>query len=291
MSAQANFDKIKSTIRSLKVHERIEVDRELAGMLLTLNTDNRPVYNATVKRYAETMERNEWSFTGDNICITRSGKLINGQHRLMAIVRSGKTQLFNIQTGLEDEAFDVMDIGKNRTASDALSIKGFKYFSILPGAIRIITTYDAMRLSKDKQIPDSRVVRLSNRQVVEWMEKHDGRQLETYCEIASRMFQRAKFISTPTYAAFLYIFGRKDRDDALFFFDTFSTGENISRTEFSPVYLLRQKFINWQQSRMSATNQADKWAYIIKAWNFYRRKEEIKVLQYNPDREDYPIAI
>ena len=52
---------------------------------------NRPLSKKTVKKYAEAMKKGGWVLNNDAICIDDSGALINGQHRLEAVIVSGCT--------------------------------------------------------------------------------------------------------------------------------------------------------------------------------------------------------
>ena len=59
-------------------------------ILETHNTDNyRKVKERQVDLYASVMERGEWLPEASTIVIDNNGVLTNGQHRLLAILRSG----------------------------------------------------------------------------------------------------------------------------------------------------------------------------------------------------------
>lgn len=102
-----------------------EVTPELAREWLDHNTNNRTLRRDTVTRYANDMSAGNWSLVGDSICFDESGNLINGQHRLNAVIQSDTTQLFNIMTGLAHNKN--MDRGLGRTVADNVKI-----FSELP---------------------------------------------------------------------------------------------------------------------------------------------------------------
>src|ERR1044071_5653365 len=101
--------------KKVTVFANVEVTPEIAADLLTLNDENRPVKPSVVKQYVDDMRKGKWHFAGDSVKISKTGRLLDGQHRLMAIVQSGIPQTFNIQSGLENDSFQVMDIGKLRS--------------------------------------------------------------------------------------------------------------------------------------------------------------------------------
>lgn len=83
------------------------------------NTENRPVKAGIVKKYARIMKTGDWKFSPEAISISSNGRLLNGQHRLLAIEASGVTCKFLFATGFDDDVFDVLDRGATRTLSDA----------------------------------------------------------------------------------------------------------------------------------------------------------------------------
>lgn len=60
-----------------------------AAEYLALNKNNRKLNEATVERYVNMMSKGEWIMNGEPICFDRYGNLVNGQHRLTAIIRFG----------------------------------------------------------------------------------------------------------------------------------------------------------------------------------------------------------
>jgi hypothetical protein len=63
---------------------------ELAEKFLEKNSNNyRKLSEKVVKAYQIDMETGNWKFNGDSIKFNKSGQLVDGQHRLTAISRSG----------------------------------------------------------------------------------------------------------------------------------------------------------------------------------------------------------
>ena len=58
--------------------------------------------------------------TAEPIMVTQCGELINGQHRLQAVVLSGKTVNFTLATVPDSSTFRVLDQGRVRNNSDVL---------------------------------------------------------------------------------------------------------------------------------------------------------------------------
>lgn len=96
---------------------------ERATELLALNHDNRNVSDATVVKYASDMSAGYWRDIGDPIRYS-SERLYDGQHRLLAIVRSGVSVCMWVKDDTDDDDMKVIDSGKARSFADTLRFRG-----------------------------------------------------------------------------------------------------------------------------------------------------------------------
>ncbi len=103
-----------------------EITPELAREILEkYNKGNRPLKKDHVKKLASSLKNNEWMLNGEAIAFSKSGDLLDGQHRLTACVSSGKAFKTIVIKGIEgDDAFGTLDIGKSRTVTDLMSLQG-----------------------------------------------------------------------------------------------------------------------------------------------------------------------
>ena len=101
-----------------------EVTPELAKYWLENQVANRKINNTYVNRLVEDIKEGRWVFPGDPLKFDNKGKLIDGQHRLSAIVKSGVPQYFVILNGYERESMQVLDLGKPRGADHVGQILG-----------------------------------------------------------------------------------------------------------------------------------------------------------------------
>lgn len=91
---------------------------DIASFLLSKNVEyNRAKVPSKVKEWSEKMRRGAWAVTGSSIDFDVNGRMINGQHRLQAVIDSGTTQQFLVVPNLPTEAFDHTDIGATRSAA------------------------------------------------------------------------------------------------------------------------------------------------------------------------------
>lgn len=93
---------------------------KLATEWMKSNCGNRHISGPHVAGLVDEMLTGRFVLTGDAIQFNRAGELINGQHRLQAVIDSGVACTFLIMEGVEDEAKAVLDKGRGRSVPDAL---------------------------------------------------------------------------------------------------------------------------------------------------------------------------
>jgi hypothetical protein len=95
-----------------------------ARSILERNDVNRRVRKRLVTAYATDMRAGRWGLTGETIVISRTGSLLDGQHRMHAVIDSGRKVRFLVATGSDDDVQRYMDQGASRTVADAAKILG-----------------------------------------------------------------------------------------------------------------------------------------------------------------------
>lgn len=111
------------------------VDPTTAKRYLQANVHNRDLRDARVRTHAATLMREEWRATPNGIGFDTDGRLIDGQHRLSAIILADTPALLIVARGLPPEAQDVTDQGIPRKMSDALKLRGEKDWFALAAAL------------------------------------------------------------------------------------------------------------------------------------------------------------
>jgi hypothetical protein len=95
--------------------------------LESTNTHNRPLYPAHVNRLAHDIEDGRWRPSHQGIAFDREGRLLDGQHRLHAIAKSGIPVELQVTTGLDPEAQEGIDQGYKRTLGHTLAAEGIQH--------------------------------------------------------------------------------------------------------------------------------------------------------------------
>lgn len=96
----------------------------MAEMLLALNTHNRKISKAIVSKYAAEILAGEWRASAAGVGISDSGVLIDGQHRLAAVVQSGQTVPMLVVWNLPLGSQEKMDRHFRRSILQVLNLAG-----------------------------------------------------------------------------------------------------------------------------------------------------------------------
>lgn len=114
----------------------VEVTPKMASEMLDLNNGNRRLRGRRVSVMASDMANGDWSLTPQPIILDRArGRLIDGQHRLSAVVESGATVPFLIAIVMRDAVQVQMSVDQHlvRQSSDYLGIAGKRDAMVLAG--------------------------------------------------------------------------------------------------------------------------------------------------------------
>lgn len=100
----------------------VDITPDVAAEMLTHNTRNRTMRASTVNQYADDIVNDRFKTTHQGIAFNGDGTLLDGQHRLAAIVQSGKTVKMMVTYGVDCNSQLVMDTHAKRNLADALSL-------------------------------------------------------------------------------------------------------------------------------------------------------------------------
>ena len=113
----------------------MQVTPKQAADWLEVNHCNRPLSRAVVEKYRHAIYSKRFYLTHQGIALDEQGRLRDGQHRLQAIVDSGKTVKLVVTTDLPEEAVQAIDDGRKRTDQQVLSMAQGEYVSPLVTAV------------------------------------------------------------------------------------------------------------------------------------------------------------
>jgi len=266
---------------------RITVEKvgpEVAQSWLDAQGLNRNFKTRMVDAIARDIREGNWRTTGDTIKFDSEGRLLDGQNRLMAIVRSGMTvELAIARNVIADDVLIAVDHGTPRTVADALRMRGYSDPNNLAALVGLVISYRAGKpwsierklnvsealdaLETDEPWLDS--LKLGGR-----VRKHVGGQRSTMSAVA-------------------HLAGEYDRDLRDDFYEALITG--IGLEEGSPVLALRSRLISDAQKRGHASPRMSRKyvaAITIKAILAFDAGAETRTMRWRssgPQAEAFPL--
>lgn len=268
------------------VIELITPDR--AREFLKTNSKNRPIVKSNLKGLVDIIKMGKWVMNGDAIRVSGENILIDGQHRLQAIVDTGISCECLVVYGLKSDVFKTIDIGAARTLSHTLAVSGAKNNVLAASCIPLISRYKAGAIPVWGHGGKSAVV-----------VKHEGlkfyesnKELIDFAASFATTKTKLKAWLSPSYVVFLTaIFAEIDKSQCV---DFLTKLENGDFPRESPLFVLREKIINSTIKRNVETKKHFLAAYTIKTWNAVRSGSNIKMLRWTTDgdsKEEFPIAM
>lgn len=261
----------------INTENRVITPQWAAQVLRTRNKRNRNICEKHVSKLVEDMKSGRWKENGDTISFDTNDNLLDGQHRLAAVSRSGMSVKMLVVTGLSPDVFDTKDIGRKRSPGDTLSVLGEENCSRLAAALATVDRYYTNCL---------RTKRLyTNIEIEELLRKYPG----VRSSLQTTHNSRTSIVPPSILDACHYIFSRKDRELADEFVEKMMKGSGL--TEDDPWYILRERLLRNKMSK-AKLDKVYIMALCIKAWNYARTGRKVRAIKFKEDgTEAFPVAV
>jgi hypothetical protein len=251
--------------------EVVDVTPEMATEILKGNYNNRGLSKTRVKSFAKQISQGKWRKTGQGISIATTGRLLDGQTRLHAVVQSGKSATMVISWNCDEDSFAVFDTGRARNATDVLKIAGCEqHQGIISAGLRL-----AIPLIENPEAYFVTSQGITNEEILDlWSSRKE--ECEWCATLSSSIHSQFKAFSKSIYFTFLFLAINKgwDRQILTSFSDSFATGADLDYG--SPILSYRQyvgnNFLrcNMNQQRLATL------ASLIKCFNLHVTGVEMK---------------
>ena len=221
------------------------------------NEGNRPPKPNKVQQFAADMSSKRWGVTGDTLKFAPDGRLLDGQNRLAACVRSNKPFTTHVVFNIDPSLFGRMDIGKPRNPADVLHIAGYKYASTLAAAVRWAYLLDTNPYNRETLRPEF-VLDLVRDKYPD-IEPHlkEGRAInKQYAHPAGQI------------AALIYKFSKSDASKASDFVRAWISGQRNGKYQIIDTM---QALLHSQKANNNGRiHELTRAAVIVKAWNLFK---------------------
>lgn len=250
----------------------VRVSPALAKAWMAHNRGNRRPSSVKILRFSDQMRADKWEKNGETIKFSSTGRLLDGQSRLEAVVRSGCTVWLEVRGDLPDRAQESMDTGEARRNSHQLEMLGEANPNETAAALRLVFTWDKGALAGTGDT-SARVRRLlTNTAIRETLEKHPNvRASVGFCLPVKQI------MAISLAAAMHYIFTLASKPKADAFMKGLMSGANLAEND--AVYMLRQRLLDDRLSTAKLTARA-RLGLLVKAWNAFFAGRKLERLSF-----------
>lgn len=245
---------------------------EDAEHLLESNSHNRTLALSMVNRLANAMDQGEWGVNGETIKITPHGELLDGQHRLQAIIQHGQPVRMSVALGIEFKLFAVTDTGRSRNAGDILKIAGYKNTNANAAALNLLLRYqeDESFCGRPTHRPKT---------VLTAMERYP--HIQSFVATSNNL---SYVISASTTQFMMYVLQTIDPDKAYSFFGKIQTGEGLKKN--SPILAFRNLHLKMRAKKLRLDSRHLMASYIL-TWNAYYEGQTLTSPKW--DGKEFPV--
>jgi hypothetical protein len=262
-------------------YTNITADR--ATEILNKNTFNRPLRQGIVDKYARDMKEGRWLKNGSTIVLTTDGTLLDGQHRLFAVIEAAECQVdFSVPMIVVRDAdrssLATIDTGLPRTYADYKKLEAggtghvFPYASVVSSVCRLVYWYE-------NQWPKLQVhkTRVSHQELDDILEEHPQIP-ELTADVAGS--DKVRRLGGQSVTAFVYAIGaEKYPNEARAWLEILRTGE---AAKSHPAIVLREQLIAKALAN-KIVDQPTRLVWTIKSWNAFAQGSDIGRIRWAID--------
>jgi hypothetical protein len=264
-------------LMELKAEIRTITPDDAAAMLAHM-VGNRPLRNAVVRRFAREMLADAWRINGEPIIIANTGKVLDGQHRLNAIIMAEKPVRLMVVEGVPEEFMPTIDTGAVRTFADVLTIEGkTERATNVAAAVRLWWRWEnGLVTKKGGETPQP-----SHQELEEVFSRHPQVANSAGFIRALSTVRRRCMPSVQTFVH-SYLVENIDGEVADLFLNELDSGAGLTKT--NAIYRLRRRLVEEDVGKL---RQDEVLALTIKAYNAWVENIPLSALSWRSG-EDFP---
>lgn len=260
--------------------DTINLTPKLAAHFLENQAPNRAPKSVKIAQYARDMAAGRWRFTGEALKFDDDGRMLDGQNRCHAVIKSGATIRVLRVRDLDTRTQEVMDSGAPRNARDALTFAGYPNTKDIAAAVSAHVAWKAGAFGHCMANVDGSA-RPSNSETVAYAAAHP--EIVEAAQQAKKIYTRGLRLPVGAIAVVMVETAAIDFEESAEFFDriadlrTGGTGDPINT-------LLKR--INGYRDYGHKIPLPMALYLLFRTWNAYRAGEQLTKFQVGaPARE------
>lgn len=267
--------------------EIVSITPAMAQMWLdSSKTKNRPLSQAVVNSYAETMKKGNWLVNGEAITFDANGNLLNGQHRLSAICNSGVTIESFVVRGVDKKVFTTFDCGRNRSFGQLITMQGDIHGNNVAAIVREYLVFkNGLSVMEDCNT-SLRTLHETNKSMMDFF----IRNKKFFSEITKKTISicgKARLLRSSFVGGSIAFLVRDCGYSEELAFDFFSQLCSIDTAENATINILRKSLAASRDSRKSRALVRIHSALAIKCWNAFVTRKDVKKFNWR-EEEGFP---
>lgn len=242
--------------------EIVTITPTIAARLLEMNDGNRPINERLVREIAADIEHGFWQLNGETIIVSKDGLLNDGQHRLEAVIRTGRAIQIAVMFGVDRSARMTVDMGAQRSASNFLAMNNVAYATHAAAVTKALIYFEKGIYSTGGGIKSS-VTPPTKQEIRAYYEKNKRR-----IDAAIHELVNDKFIKNAGATAFIACYVILHKINAVecgVFFQRICDGANLKSTD--SILWLRARFTSDWKKRRHVNERIE---MILRHWNRWR---------------------
>lgn len=272
-----------------------EKARKMLDRTEALGFTNRSIRKARVEKLVHAIQTGQWQLTHQPIAVTAEGAVLDGQHRLAAIVLAGEAVELLVVRDADPETFKVVDTNAVRTTGDSLKIAGYTDVNHLSATVRGYLVYDRLIGTTGNYRTSMAVITTSD--VLDFLEDPDQRQVaQMAVHEAARVANGVARYGLKTALAMSIMLVRLRKNDlgpttVAEFYARLTDGVNLAAD--SPILSLRRWFMS-DTGYVRVSNEARRpvaTANLLKCLNDYALGRPRSVVAFKLGQEAFPAPL
>lgn len=237
----------------------------------------RKVDQKQVDKICAAILKGAWAENGATIVFNEEGHLIDGQHRLHAIIKSGKSVRSLVVRGVSkaEKTFQTIGDEKSRKVTDFMHCLHVNNVAAVCGML--MTAESGKWPMSHEKLPYVEVLKV--------VKKYQ----DQITPIVNAVSEGGRFVKQHSFCAFLVFYYThiepvKNLERLAQFFARLGDGVGLEKSD--PVYQLRKRYL--EQSASAKFDRLASRAMIMKALHSYLDFKPMVLVRYEPMRESFP---
>jgi hypothetical protein len=245
----------------------VRITPEQAQKYLERNTKNRNIRLRHVERLAADIIEGRWHMNGSSIVFDGDGTLLDGQHRLSAIVKAGVPVEVIVVRGVSNAAMATIDANVSRKAGDVAKLRGYV------NTVQLVATVRLLQIAKTGKVGESD--RISIGAIMEFLEAHP--HIQDSVALAGKLYKTVPVTAVSAWHYLTFYLGKMP-DNATTAMEVFETG--IPHYRGDPIHIFRERCIKERGLfTAGALSRANGLWTLATAWNAFVRRDSRYIIR------------